>query len=217
MADPNDPNDGQAQGETQDIGGCAGAHKAWLEGRSGTFHMRAAPVPKLDELPPKPAARPAPPSDDLYAICGKREIGDRRGKSFPLLRVWDDGKSRPWDVFIARFGKQYYAYENACPHSGQRLDWEKNSFFEPNYLKVLMCGKHGAQFDVATGECISGPCKGQSLTKIEVVIDEDDVCLTGVNLDIAGEQTEEQTDPNYDPVLENNGFKLQQTQRSFEK
>ncbi len=53
-------------------------------------------------------------------------------------------------------GKQYFAYENACPHTGQRLDWEKNNFYEPNYMKVLMCGKHGAQFDVETGVCISG-------------------------------------------------------------
>ena len=215
MADQNDPNDGKAQ----EVGGCAGAHKAWLEGKSGTFHMSAAPVPKLDEPPPKPAAKPLPPTNELYVICGKKDIGDRRGKSFPLMRRWDDGKLRPWDIFIARFGKQYFAYENACPHTGQRLDWEKNSFFEPNYMKVLMCGKHGAQFDVETGVCIKGPCEGQRLNSILCIVDDEgDVCLHGINIDLDAEvEPVVALDPNADEVLENNGFKLQSTKREFFK
>ncbi len=217
MAGQNDPNDGEAQGDAKEIGGCAGAHKAWLDGKAGTFHMRAQPVPKI-EPPPPVAAKPSPPTGELYVICGRKEIGDRRGKSFPLMRRWDDGKLRPWDIFIARFGKQYFAYENACPHSGQRLDWEKNNFFEPNYMKVLMCGKHGAQFDVETGVCIKGPCEGQKLTSILCIVDEDDVCLTGINIDLDAEvEAVAVVDPNADEVLENNGFKLQSTKREFSK
>lgn len=214
MADPNQPK----EGEPVDVGGCAGAHKAWVDGKSGTFHMSARPVPKI-EAPAPLAAQPAPPTNELYVICGKRDIGDRRGKSFPLMRRWDDGKLRPWDVFIVRMGKQYFAYENACPHSGQRLDWEKNSFFEPNYMKVLMCGKHGAQFDVETGVCIKGPCEGQKLTSILCIADEEgDVCVTGVNIDLDAEiEPVTPVDPNADEVLENNGFKLQQTKREFFK
>lgn len=74
------------------------------------------------------------------------------------MHMWDDAKARLWDVFIARFGKQYFAYVNQCPRCGQRLDWEKHNFFEPTYLKVPMCGKHGAQFEFDAGLCISGPC-----------------------------------------------------------
>lgn len=199
-----------------DIGGCAGAHKAWLDGKSGTFHMSAAPVPEI--APTALTAKPAPPTNELYVICGRKEIGDRRGKSFPLMRRWDDGKLRPWDVFIVRKGKEYFAYENACPHSGQRLDWEKNNFYEPNYMKVLMCGKHGAQFDVETGVCIAGPCEGQKLTSIICIVDEDDVCLHGINIDLDAEvEAATAADPNADEVLENNGFKLQQTKREFFK
>ncbi len=79
MADQSDPNEGQ----TKEIGGCAGAHKAWLEGKAGTFHMKAQPVPKIEPPPPVPA-KPLPPTNELYVICGKNEIGDRRGKSFPV-------------------------------------------------------------------------------------------------------------------------------------
>jgi nitrite reductase/ring-hydroxylating ferredoxin subunit len=202
--------------ETPPAGGCAGAHAAWLEGRSGTFSMRAAAVPEI-EAPPPVAAKPAPPTSEVFAICGSKDVGDRRGKSFPLMRMWDDGKARPWEVFIARFGKQYFAYVNECPHSGQRLDWEKNNFFEPTYQKVLMCGKHGAQFELDTGACMSGPCKGASLQKIDCIVDEeDDVCLIGVNLEIAGETPESgEKDHHLNPALENNGFKLQQTVRTF--
>jgi len=206
-ADPTNP-------ENFPVGGCRGAHTAYKqENAHGVFAMRAQPVPKI-EPPPPVEAEPAPPTQELYAICDRRDIRDRMGKSFPLSRVWTDGKSRPWEVFICRFGKQYYAYENACPHTGQRLDWQKNNFFEPNYLKVLECGKHGAQFDVATGVCLNGPCEGERLKQIPCIVDEDDVCLIGVNLDLQGELTELGDD--YDAVLENDGFKLQSTKRTFD-
>jgi nitrite reductase/ring-hydroxylating ferredoxin subunit len=198
-------------------GGCAGAHEAFVKrGLRGQFFMRGASVPKI-EPPPKAAAEPAPPSGELYAICNKKEIRDRMGKSFPVMRRWTDGKLRPWDIFVCRFGKEYHAYVNECPHHHQRLDWEKNNFFEPNYLKVLMCGKHGAQFDPETGVCISGPCKGARLEKILCFVDdEDDVVLAGINIDLdTPVEPIKVTEPGKDEVLENNGFKLQQTKREF--
>ena len=221
MTDESDQKDQAVEKKAEEkfpVGGCAGAHAEFRKGNFGTFVMRAQPVPKI-EPPPPIAAKPLPPNDEIYAVCTKKEIGDRRGKSFPLMRRWDDGKLRPWDIFIARFGKQYFAYENACPHSGQRLDWEKNNFYEPNYMKVLMCGKHGAQFDVETGVCISGPCEGERLTSILCFVDDDgDVCLTGINIDLdADVEPVKVVDPDSDEVLENNGFKLQSTKREFFK
>jgi nitrite reductase/ring-hydroxylating ferredoxin subunit len=198
------------------VGGCQGAHTAFRkENAHGVFAMRARPVPVI-EPPSEPlAAEPAPPTGELYAICDRRDIRDRMGKSFPLMRMWTDGKTRPWDVFICRFGKNYFAYENACPHSGQRLDWEKNNFFEPNYLKVLQCGKHGAIFDVETGVCTKGPCEGSRLVQIPVIVDEDDVCLINVNLVLQGDEPPEEEGEGKDLVLENDGFKLQSTKRTF--
>ncbi|WP_051955473.1 Rieske (2Fe-2S) protein [Beijerinckia mobilis] len=199
------------------VGGCAGSQIAAKQGLMGAFIMRAQKVEK-SEPPPPVAAQPAPPSGDVYVICDRRDIRDRMGKSFPLMRLWDDGKLRPWDIFIARFGKQYFAYENSCPHQNVRLDWEKNNFYEPNYLKVLMCGKHGAQFDPETGVCISGPCEGERLTQILCFLDGDDVCITGVNINLEVDvEPVVAVDPNADSVLENNGFKLQQTKREFFK
>lgn len=199
------------------VGGCQGAHTAWTkEGLRGQFVMRAQPKPKI-EPPPKVAAEPSPPNGELYGICNKKEIRDRMGKSFPVMRRWTDGKLRPWDIFVCRFGKEYHAYVNECPHHHQRLDWEKNNFFEPNYLKKLMCGKHGAQFDPETGVCIAGPCEGAQLEKILCFVDDDeDVVLVGINIDLETPvEPVKEVDPTKDETLENNGFKLQQTKREF--
>jgi nitrite reductase/ring-hydroxylating ferredoxin subunit len=215
---PADPNSPPAATETPappPRGGCAGARAAAEKGQRGVFVMRAVPPPKI-EPPPPVAAEPSPPSGELYAICNKREIRDRMGKSFPLMRRWTDGKLRPWDIFVARFGKEYHAYVNECPHQHVRLDWEKNNFFEPNYLKVLMCGKHGSEFDPETGVCISGPCKGARLEKILCFVDaDDDVVLAGVNIDLEAAIGPAAGDPSADEVLENDGFKLQSTKREF--
>jgi nitrite reductase/ring-hydroxylating ferredoxin subunit len=197
------------------LGGCLGANVvAAREGVFGQFVMRAATVPAM-EPPPPITAKPLPANGEIYGICDRKEIRDRMGKSFPLMRRYDDGSLRPWDVFVARFGKEYHAYVNECPHQHVRLDWEKNNFFEPNYLKTLMCGKHGAAFDPETGVCISGPCQGAQLEKVICFVDEDgDVCLAGINIDLYAE-VEPVKKVEGDEVLENNGFKLQSTKREF--
>src|SRR6202008_3509949 len=64
------------------LGGCLGANVvASREGVFGQFVMRAAPVPEI--VPPPPiAAKPSPPSGEIYAVCDRKEIRDRMGKSF---------------------------------------------------------------------------------------------------------------------------------------
>jgi nitrite reductase/ring-hydroxylating ferredoxin subunit len=76
---------------------------------------------------------------------------------------------------------QFFGFENACPHQGWRLDTRPGEFLdgEGNFIT---CGNHHAQFDPDTGHCFIGPCQGQHLTPITLVIDDGDVCLTGVQL-----------------------------------
>ena len=33
---------------------------------------------------------------------------------------------------------------------------------------MILCTGHGAEFEVATGKCLTGPCQGQSLTALPV-------------------------------------------------
>ena len=56
---------------------------------------------------------------------------------------------------------------------GQFLDDEEN---------FLTCGTHHAQFDLDTGDCFIGPCQGKRLPTLSLIIDDGDICITGVEL-----------------------------------
>jgi nitrite reductase/ring-hydroxylating ferredoxin subunit len=116
-----------------------------------------------------------------YAICSMSDIPSQKARGFQLMRVDDDGTQRPWFVVVVRWGKQVFGYVNKCPHDGVNLDWERNQFLDPNGIR-LMCGKHGALFELGTGICVEGPCKGRSLVPVELTILDNDICVTGVTL-----------------------------------
>ena len=120
-------------------------------------------------------------SDAIFAICGIDDIPNRRARAFVLARRDGDGQVRPWPIMILRWGRNVRAYENRCPHQGTNLDWEKGEFLDGDGTRI-QCGKHGALFDLGTGECVDGPCLGERLTAIDVLIDEGEICLTGVAL-----------------------------------
>jgi nitrite reductase/ring-hydroxylating ferredoxin subunit len=119
--------------------------------------------------------------DELFVICRTVEIDDAQAHGFVLMKAEESGEASPWPIIVTRKGNNFYGFENSCPHEGLRLDKEPGQFMdeEGNFLE---CGRHRAQFDIDTGECFIGPCQGASLTPIKLVIDEGDVCVTGVML-----------------------------------
>lgn len=119
--------------------------------------------------------------DELYVICRTDEIEDSEATGFVLIRAEASGDAAPYPILITRKGNNFYGFENACPHEGERLDVNPGHFMdeEGNFLE---CGRHHSQFDIDTGHCFIGPCQGQRLTPIKLVVDEGDVCLTGVLL-----------------------------------
>jgi len=119
--------------------------------------------------------------NELFAICQTGEIEDGDASGFLLMRIDETGEPKPWPILITRKGNNFYGFENACPHEGTRLDTNPGSFMdeENNFIE---CGRHHAQFDIDTGECFIGPCQGARLTPIKLVIDDGDVCVTGVML-----------------------------------
>ncbi|MFG1478671.1 Rieske 2Fe-2S domain-containing protein [Xanthobacter sp. V4C-4] len=135
---------------------------------------------------------------ELFAVCATYEIdrGDARG--FVLARLEADGSSRPWPILITRTGDSFHGFENACPHQGTRLDTVPGEFLDKDGA-VLACGRHGATFDLASGQCLDGPCQGQALTPIALVIDDGDVCLVDVAL--AEEDGMDIEDPNEVPEV----------------
>jgi nitrite reductase/ring-hydroxylating ferredoxin subunit len=82
---------------------------------------------------------------------------------------------------IVRWDRKLYGYVNSCPHHGVNLDWERDQFLDPNGTHLL-CGKHGARFDVATGDCIDGPCLNARLEPLKLSVLDGDICITGVDL-----------------------------------
>ncbi|MDD2876937.1 MAG: Rieske (2Fe-2S) protein [Acidiphilium sp.] len=119
--------------------------------------------------------------NELFVICRTVEIEDSQVSGFVLMRAEETGESKPWPILITRRANQFFGFENACPHQGSRLDTRPGEFLDEDG-NFITCGQHHAQFDLDTGHCFIGPCQGQHLTPIALVIDDGDVCLTGVRL-----------------------------------
>ena len=58
------------------------------------------------------------------------------------------------------------AWRNVCPHEGRRLNYAPGKFLIDK--QNLVCAAHGASFRLTDGFCVSGPCRGESLTPITV-------------------------------------------------
>jgi len=120
-------------------------------------------------------------SREIYAVCHVNDVIKRRAVGFVLAQLDDAGRTVPLPLVIAREGGKVYAYVNRCPHQGTRLDFEPKQFLDGSRQRLL-CGKHGAEFEIATGLCTDGPCKGERLERVEALVDGEDVCITGVTL-----------------------------------
>lgn len=133
---------------------------------------------------------PRPPANVEYVVCRLDDIPSCRAKAFQLLRQ-DPSGPKAFSIFIVRWGSQVFAYANQCPHQGVNLDWERNQFLDPSGLR-LMCGKHGALFEIGTGRCVDGPCQGQSLAAVSARVIDGDICISGVDL-IEDDTTDQST------------------------
>lgn len=59
------------------------------------------------------------------------------------------------------------AWLNVCPHAGRALNWAPDRFLTDDAGR-LVCSAHGAVFEPADGACVTGPCRGASLTAVPV-------------------------------------------------
>ena len=77
------------------------------------------------------------------------------------------GPDGPTDIVVVRWQGASYAYLNRCPHLGTPLETVPDRFFTSDG-KRLLCSTHGAEFQVADGICVRGPCRGRRLEPIAV-------------------------------------------------
>lgn len=71
------------------------------------------------------------------------------------------------EIVAVRRGGVLYVYENRCPHQGTPLETFPDKFLNSDG-SLLICSTHGARFRVEDGLCVSGPCKGERLRRIDV-------------------------------------------------
>jgi len=76
------------------------------------------------------------------------------------------------NIFVIREYENVYGYENQCPHNRGPLDWMPDQFLDADN-KYIECASHGALFEINNGHCIYGPCVGESLKSIKVLIEDD--------------------------------------------
>ncbi|UJW85683.1 Rieske (2Fe-2S) protein [Devosia sp. SL43] len=107
-------------------------------------------------------------SEPLF-LCRVDDIGE--GGS---IGVAPDHRGRD-RVLLVRQGQAIYGYINNCPHYDRApLGWKKDAFLSGDQTRI-MCAAHGALFTITDGLCELGPCLGQRLTPVALVITECEV------------------------------------------
>ncbi|MDH5834593.1 Rieske (2Fe-2S) protein [Luteimonas kalidii] len=82
----------------------------------------------------------------------------------------------PESLVLYRAGNRVHAWLNVCPHAGRRLDWAPGQFLKTKD-GLLVCAAHGATFEPGSGECVAGPCRGESLRAVAVRVADGTVSL----------------------------------------
>lgn len=89
-------------------------------------------------------------------LCRVDELADPGSKGFEY-----QGRQ----LFAVRQGRQVFVYHNRCPHRGIPLEWVPDQFLDHSG-QLIQCASHGALFLPESGECVAGPCAGESLTPV---------------------------------------------------
>jgi nitrite reductase/ring-hydroxylating ferredoxin subunit len=88
-----------------------------------------------------------------------------------------DGR-REKSVIVVRHGMTLHAYEDSCPHQYLRLTYRGKQVLSTDGQR-LRCSNHGAEFAVADGCAMSGPCRGVGLTRVPIRMAPDGCVIVG--------------------------------------
>jgi len=102
----------------------------------------------------------------IFPLCTSDEINDPGSKSFEIKQ----GRKHI-SLFVVHKDGIFKAYINSCPHTGANLDWQEDQFLDMDNM-FIQCSTHDALFEIDTGACIAGPCIGDSLQVVELVIED---------------------------------------------
>jgi nitrite reductase/ring-hydroxylating ferredoxin subunit len=112
-------------------------------------------------------------TNDLTFICDPELLSDPGSYGFSV-----EINGRTIDGFIVKSDYAYFAYRNSCPHTGAPLDWQEHQFLDLDQT-LIQCAVHDARFLIDSGECVSGPCYGDSLQSLPIVVEDSAIYLRG--------------------------------------
>ena len=108
---------------------------------------------------------PEPAEIDLErVICRLADLDEHGARGFKI-----GGGDWALRGFVVRCGNEVRGYLNRCPHAGHPLDLIPDRFLTADRALIL-CSSHGALFDKDHGLCLAGPCAGQSLSPLSLVV-----------------------------------------------
>ncbi|MBS99825.1 MAG: (2Fe-2S)-binding protein [Oceanospirillaceae bacterium] len=100
-------------------------------------------------------------------LCALDTLTDGAARGFDPDGVGQDS------IFLVRRGGQVYGYRDACPHvRGAPMAWRKDAYLNAE-RSLIVCHAHGAEFEIETGRCINGPCRGDRLFPVALRVDAD--------------------------------------------
>lgn len=109
-------------------------------------------------------------------LCRLEELQDPGSRGVTI-----EQGGRLHDVLVVRLGRQVFCYLNRCPHTGSPLDWLPDQFLSMD-RQHIQCATHAALFRIEDGMCIAGPCSGDALLPVPVVLDGGRVILPAGSL-----------------------------------
>jgi naringenin degradation protein FdeD len=100
------------------------------------------------------------PHETTVELCRLDDLADGEARGFNVPGLASK-------VIVVRRGGRIHGYLDSCPHyrPGTPMAWKTHAYLNGEGTR-LACHSHGAQFDIETGECVIGPCLGQSLTRV---------------------------------------------------
>jgi nitrite reductase/ring-hydroxylating ferredoxin subunit len=77
-------------------------------------------------------------------------------------------------VLLTRCRGEIAAFRNRCPHAGYPLQHADGRVLVQQG-RYIVCGAHGASYELRTGACAGGPCNGAALMRIAIVVKEGEI------------------------------------------
>ena len=109
--------------------------------------------------------------DEDSRIAAVEEVPDDGSLLFTVRDGFDTA-----EAILVSLADGIVAFENYCPHwRDVRLDKGSGATVRGD---ELVCEKHGATFEAATGYCTHGPCEGATIDELEVTVADGAVYLT---------------------------------------